>query len=245
MSYVSKLSVVVVLVSVLLPASVVIAQVNWLGDAQLVDGDEPQNGVTFAGPVTAASTSNGLAVTGDVVITADDSLPRQYFMSARRLFQVGPLPVLASISYPREFKLAVGGGPSEPGQSPMATLENYSYLLDSTASVMVDPLSIETQYYYQEANGYTVFSETFITNSYVLSPGVVYSLELADIMTCHYQSQGLPTMTATWEFGAISSFDGLSATLTWQTVPEPGTLALLALGALAITRFRNHGRLFV
>jgi len=90
-------------------------------------------------------------------------------------------------------------------------------------------------------NGIDIISNTSTTDyaPYVLGSGLKYYLAIDDytsITVGNGYTNSTPTIVVTNEFGGTfgDSYSGLSASFTWHTVPEPSTVALLALGSIGL-----------
>ncbi len=181
------------------------------------------------GEITATDTAQGFVATGDVLF--DEINNGTSLLRFQRPFDVGPLPIEVTLSLTSDFKLVVGNGLAA---DPTFDLNVVVGLFPGTGT---GPLSGNTGGA-QVGNGFTVFSDSFTTASWILGQGS-YTLALDLVLD---STPALSNSVETLEFGGISGFGGFDVSLAFTTVPEPGTLGLTLLGLAGISAFRPRAR---
>lgn len=165
-------------------------------------------------------------------------------------FTVGALPVrIGEASVHANFKMVASGGNGiAGGNDPIVNVTLFTRLYQLTGasiSPSTDPWLSAIEFsktWTQNGNGLQIIDSTLgpATSNYILTPGTYYLYEVLNITTS-YTSTGVvqPTRGMTVEFGGdltSSTYSGINYTFDWQTVPAPGSVALLGFGVLAATR---------
>lgn len=205
------------------------------GPGPFVIVDDPFGVFSPIDPLDATATIAGFALDGDFVLNLNNAPTEDvvtFEVKAFRFFDVGGLPVSASTSVFEHYKVVVGGGAeNDPAVTLLTSLQVQHVPLMGPFPV-VHPLTASPPTVEQMGNGFTVVGDVVPgqTDDFVLAQGP-YVLEyrmLGVIENGHH----LPEPTITVEMGGISGFEGVQALIAAVTVPEPGTLTLLALGGL-------------
>lgn len=165
-------------------------------------------------------------------------------------FNVGPLPVrLDESAIHANFKLLASGGTGAV-DDPLVSASLVGRVHQQVSNAInfsADPLVASSEIsrnYIQHGNGLQVLDEDIgpANVNYILSPGFYYMLQLVTIDTS-YTGTGVtpPLRGMTMEFGGplSSGYTGIQYDFNWQTVPTPGSAALLGLAGLAASRRRR------
>jgi hypothetical protein len=212
------------------------AQVSHTGPASLFTSDmlgimTPVPG----GEPEAADTANGFALTGDMNIdltgrsVGDDPYVG---LVGQRPFTVGPLPVQADVHLDVDLKFVNGLGTRT---YPETTVAAYLVIQDVATGTAVYELYADLSQSLA-GNGIAFLNGTDAAGPWVLSPNRTYCLwvGLDTIMVPSLDPMGPTSVTV--EFGGVTTYGGLDATLTGVVVPEPATLCLLAVLALSLSK---------
>ena len=234
----------ILLITVLaLSAATATGQVTWTGPATVIIYSDilPPMAIPGADP-TAANTANGVSLTGDInldltgIHTSSDIGPS---VTVLRPFTVGPLPVEATMQLDVDLKFVNGLGTA---LSPTTHVGCFAVVFEGPSTHVINELR-STQSADLQGNGLAFINGQDIAGPWMLSPGRDYTLVMDIGLSFNYSQLDdfdfLPPTTVTVEFGGISSFTGLEATLITQVVPEPATLGLLLVGGLALLRRRR------
>lgn len=228
------LLVIVFVVGVLVGVSGVQAQLTWLSDPTTTV--HVDTGATIISPMTALGTSDGMTVIGDLTMQASLQLQQMYVVESARPFLVGSLPIEVSALYSPSYKIAVSGG--DESQPEANLIVAYSVRELSPGSVTLSTFNHDFNVS-QDGNGIYIGGANYTSDDYILTPGISYELISYIQMQVGPQPGQTPIAAGTFEFGGVTSFDGLESTLSWSTVPEPCSLGLLALGGLGLMRRRK------
>ena len=209
-------------------------QITLVGDATIgTDGFPP---AVFLDPPDTDSleVAGGLLLSlydGDwqyVVPNVGPQSEQTIFVSAYQVFSVGPLPVrVNSLSLDANFKIVNGGGNSN---WPKTSVLRRAVIFDAGGG----PVILRTQGGVTDltGNGLAIIDETTTSSQtpYILGGGLSYALQIDFLTTVQGPSENelVPRSSVTAEFGGISSFEGFTASFTYETVPEPQAAMLLA-----------------
>jgi len=194
-------------------------------------------------PVSDVDAHGWSHLTGDACLTAPtvDGEIYEARVEFFREFTVGPLPVeiqgeSSNIDY--ELKIAVGGGNyGEPDAAAWAG--------GTIREVSPNPMTLFPTTIFDvgcvNGNGWEVFAPLeepyHVLCDWVLSPGVQYEFVTFLEMKVNHPTNIAGTCVATYEFGGISGYEGVSARLSTIVVPEPSTIIMLAMGALGLLAY--------
>ncbi|MDX2115539.1 MAG: hypothetical protein SFZ24_07950 [Planctomycetota bacterium] len=158
---------------------------------------------------------------------------------ALRTFRVGSLPVRWSASYTADAKIVNGFSLSETTpETSFATGMNL-YFGDLSSG----GLNIAVQQGELVGGGLTEFQHDGESIEYVLPANTTFTLALIleVFVTADYNGGSFfPPTTITAEFGGLSSYAGLSADVSWQTVPAPGAVVLATLAGAGLAARRRR-----
>jgi PEP-CTERM motif len=176
-----------------------------------------------------------------VLPPSNDSIA--WSMRAERTFHVGPVPVEATLTMHVNAKLVNGGGTAAEPTTDLSWGTSLHYDLDgdhsvSSGDVAVPAFSLSTGTQLV-GNGLTVIDDTqTMTASFILAPEFDYILQLHQ----YHSLSDLPLvpLASTIEAGGETSYSGITMTLNATPVPEPATMALLALGGVAMLKRRRR-----
>lgn len=214
------------------------------------------------GEPEAHSVTNGVALDGDTFYSFDgpdfaarglggDTLQAFFFQNAARHFSVGDLPVLATGAFAvdaRVSNLSTYDGIADLRVLFDSFIErdtdgipfNEEVIASSTArggpGVLIEP---------GESMEFTTAGVAFsgveldANSDYFLHAVFAGLLETDRFGTPRRGGSPDGSVLALFEAGGLSDYDGLSATLTVEKVPTPGSITLLALASLGILRRRR------
>lgn len=165
-------------------------------------------------------------------------------------FSVGNLPVrIGSGSMDANFKLVASGGNGvDGGNDPNVTVwvlgrlyQQMGNAPNPSADAWLSAIEF-SRTYTRNGNGLQIVDDHFgpSTSGYILTPGNYYLYQQIYITTT-VTNTGLiqPTRGMAVEFGgqlSAGTYAGFSYSFDWQTVPTPGSMAVLALSGLLARR---------
>lgn len=169
---------------------------------------------------------------------------------------ISPLPIEITPSLLANFKLVNSGGPADTDD--VTATASWLFTIIETGSFAGDTdndgyvpfgdlvgfgatIDQESGFTSQSGNGFRVIDDELNGDAYVLAPGVSYTL-IAALGFSGSTVDGTsddPTSVVTVEAGGVSGFSGLTLDLNARFVPEPASLGLLGLPALALIRRRR------
>lgn len=166
-------------------------------------------------------------------------------MESRGYFNVGPIPVQATLTLNVNGKLVNGGGDASHPVTQISWGTALYYDLDNDHMISMGDVSVPAFSLNTGAtltgNGLQVLNNTqAMSSSFILAPEFSYILRTVQM----WSMSDLPTapMASTFEAGGETSFNGITLTLTATPVPEPGSALLLAAGGLLGAWFKRRRR---
>jgi len=235
------------------------AQINFAEDLTVNYYDSHEFSSTYSildhvSQVEATPTPTGFTIKGDVSLAHDrfdepqlDGFEPVFQLIVNRKFSVGPLPVRTHGALSEEIKAVLANGSDTAPQMQFRTF--ILFFVEDGGYPFINPMwtfNLDTSGAPMVGNNFEVFNRSSTGSDYILGPGLNYSMEYR--IEAWINNAGLADTDAppvlTFEFGGVSSFDGIEASAIGVIVPEPSTGLLAIAGIMALTAAAQKRRKF-